>query len=218
MIFDSMPLDKILEEVHKDFYLLIPKRNQLTNLYKQKHKGTEQIFEYKTSRGNIYEFLYVPRPGGHEIYIYTKCQTDFGKKIILIGMNLYRDLLESVYIFDPHVFRRYKERFLKKDLTKVAIMKELLTSMSVCASIVLDENKEEIDFNECSKDILYNVYSHLDTGALLGDIMITNRGYIVILKTFVPTDMLYQDQIDMSLSVKENYDILNKAKKIIRRK
>ena len=131
-----------------------------------------------------------------EVTIFCEYEGEFGKEIIT--MAIWKDRMTFrntllINVFQAHFFKRYFERFIKDDRAEVDKIAIFLARNANSLQI----SSDAVSVNELLKDepgFIDTAQLNID-GLCLGKKSIENRN-IIIYKSFVPFEMMYQIQFE----------------------
>ncbi len=132
MIVKSMNSREIMNEIAKDYPMVLKKAIYLTDslrraAVKSKNKHVYKTFDYKTKRQNTWLIIinyYVNNPVLDVVLHYLD---DYGLNGILVGVNL-----KTLIHYTPHFLERYNERFLKQsNISKKELLKQYVSNNDV---------------------------------------------------------------------------------------
>lgn len=101
---------------------------------------------------------------------------------------------ESITIFTPHFFSRYRERMMKDETISLESAVHLFFGrfFGYC-DMWLDENQKQVFEKIESPEERVNLVGAYHEGLIFG----FNEGNVCMAKTFVPLNMLYDDQLPL---------------------
>jgi hypothetical protein len=131
----------------------------------------------------------------------TFINTNFGKKYILITLNQNNDTITFLMILDPHVFRRYKEREIKENITDAETVSQFIANLHDSIVFYHDDTKVYKN-NEVTPFKEYQFAQYLHNGMLLGNVFATHTNphkstSVAVVKTFVSKDMYFEEQTEL---------------------
>lgn len=195
MITDRMTDTEIHQEVKSEYPNLVSYMNKITPKYRRpiiKSNKFPMYFEpveYLSPKGNKYIiFFEARRKKDHDgkmlftiICVYNK---DKGLNAMMFGDPSQRNIM----IYSPHLFSRYRTRFLKDDsLSSMDVIKRFF---KINPTLQGGETKENEIACTCNEGVLF--------GKFLDD------GKITVLKTFISFDMLSETQKEYKEDLLEN--------------
>ena len=94
--------------------------------------------------------------------------------------------LDSILIFPPHFFSRYRERFIKNNniTTQQVIIKYFKNNLIITVKL---NNKDKTFMGSCNDGIVFGEYDN----------------ELVFIKTFISRDMLFEKQKKMNLKLEK---------------
>ena len=125
--------------------------------------------------------------GAHWCFIYTIMDSDEGK-YAMIAVNQPTGI-ESFQIYAPHLFARYTERHGVKMYEEERIHKFM-------------EDSASLDYGGVREYEKGKVMSMVHGGAILGDI----EGDIIVFKTFVDSDRLREEQLEIGDIARDRFN------------
>lgn len=176
------------------------KIGQVLDMYKYQSKVTKNSY-YVFVVVSFKDCLYLPQ-------IYGVLERSNGKRCLLsipTDQALEKDPKKMIDIFDYHIFTRYGERALKKDLPFDKIVYKFFKKF-IESNLFYGQNLPL--FN---KKIEYSAVMRLKDGALLGEL--SEDCDKVHYKTFISLDMLHEEQAKVIQEQKEVRDKLLKELK-----
>lgn len=125
--------------------------------------------------------------GAHWCFIYTIMDSNEGK-YAMIAVNQPAGI-ESFQIYAPHLFARYTERYGVKMYEEERIHKFM-------------EDSASLDYGGVREYEKGKVMSMVNGGAILGDI----EGDIIVFKTFVDSDRLREEQLEIGDIARDRFN------------
>lgn len=184
MLVQAMTEEEILREIRNDRSNCLNYIEKIINKYRRQALKSSNFpmkfppIEYTTKNRNkclIYFKAFCKKDANG---LYFTIVFPFLKADGIYGiMILPDDRKMGITIYTPHFFKRYKERFLKSDISIYQTMKEFFLNNSVAISRLVSEN---------------NMQSTVTDGIVFHNII---SEYIYIAKTFVSREMLFTNQI-----------------------
>lgn len=131
-----------------------------------------------------------------EVTVFCEYEGERGKEIITMAPK--KDIMTSKYklvisVFQAHFFKRYYERFIKDEQAeqyKIALFLSRNAGALQLGNKIVSENEQIKEDSECHNSGMLNL-----DGLCLGKISKDNPN-IIIYKTFIPLDRLYQKQLE----------------------
>ncbi len=205
-----MAYEQIYREISHDFrdvvdyYHRILKPNVCKKAQKSKSYPylTNDFYRHPKSK-NQYGYLSIVKKHSlwekPETVMFCEYEGQFGKEIITIA--IWKDHITFrptiiISVFQAHFFKRYYERFIKDDCVEVNKIKIFLARNAYALPV----GSEAVSANELLEDepgYINTAMLNID-GLCIGKVSNENRN-IVIYKTFVPFDMLFQKQFEKVL-------------------
>ena len=188
MITEKMNAKDIIKEFKKD----------LKDINKHFGKHYEKCFKRQVLQSTKFPFVPDPlhftssRKNKYLMYIEAKKRSDWkNNKYYYVCYNnsteyMYCIDLDSILIFPPHFFSRYRERFIKNNniTTQQVIIKYFKHNLII--SIKLN-TKDKTFMGSCNDGIVFGEY---------------NNG-LAIVKTFISRDMLFEKQKKLNLKLEK---------------
>ena len=208
MILNTMTYEQIHREIANDFRDVLDyyKRSLATKVSKLACKSPFypfRRFEFYThpkSRNNYTYFCIVNKHSlwkNPEVVVFCEYEGKFGKEIITVAVgNDHMTGRQILYtsVFQAHFFKRYYERFIKDERSEYDKIAIFLARNAGALPL----GKEAVSVNEPEEPGYNNVALLNIDGLCLGKRSIENHG-IIIYKTFVPLNELYQAQYEKVL-------------------
>lgn len=208
MILNTMTYEQIHREISKDFHDVLEhyKRNLAPKVSKLALKSPFypfRRFEFYThpKSKNLYTYFCIVNKHSlwknPEVIVICEYEGNFGKEIITVSVgNDHMTGRQILYtsVFQAHFFKRYYERFIKDERSEYDKIAIFLARNAGALSL----GKEAVSENE-QEDPGYDNVALLNLdGLCLGKRSRDNRG-IIIYKTFIPLNELYQVQYEKVL-------------------
>jgi len=185
MITETMTDIEIYQEVMAEYSDIVSYMDKIIPRYRRPIIKSSKFplyfepVEYLSRRGNKYL-----------IFFHAKTKKDYGGRIIFAviciyntseGLNvmLYNEpSVRKIMIYSPHLFSRYRTRFLKDEsLSTLDVIKRFFR---MNATTVFDFTKGDEFAGTCNEGVVF--------GKLI------NEGKVIIYKTYVSFDMLFDNQ------------------------
>lgn len=129
----------------------------------------------------------------------ASCDTDKGPVSYFIDRHNLTKV--SVAAFLPHVFKRYRERYVKD----ASVTREEVRKMFFAKNSLWVPRKIDASLCPFSKELNEGCEYKCAYLSEDGVCFVEMQSEIMVFKTFVPYDMLYQNQLDVLLPLKERY-------------
>jgi hypothetical protein len=194
-----MNSEELYNEIFKDFEIVQRKATYLTDglrreAIKSKAKHVNRIFDYKSKQLNKW-FIVADYIVGHPAFILVVHYLDeYGFNGIRIDAGN-----QSLTHVTPHFLERYNERFLKQpNLSKLELLKRFIKNnpVYVIQSVFDTETKK------------YKISGRVNEGIVLGikEVLRGKGKEINQYKTFISSDMIFENQADALNYLGEQYD------------
>ena len=195
MILETMAPQEMIDELHKDYDELYEKNIRfldnggIRNLRRQGAKFPAYVMkEQRTRRGNHYlcDFLFRKRGDVFSNKVIESRLCLMQTKEGLAGVSLVlsgKFKKEVLYIYRPHVFKRYKER-MHLDLDGIELIRQF--DLRNCDTIIHDGYKHK------EGDIENDVMMTITDGALFGTISEVDGAICYTINTFIANDTMQE--------------------------
>ena len=207
MLLSTMSYEEIYRKILKDFRDVkeyydvaikakVCKSAQKSRIYPWRH------FDFYTHPRSQNKYTYLTIIKKHawwnnpEVTVFCEYEGERGKEIITMAPK--KDIMTSKYklvisVFQAHFFKRYYERFIKDEQAeqyKIALFLSRNAGALQLGNKIVSENEQIKEDSECHNSGMLNL-----DGLCLGKISKDNPN-IIIYKTFIPLDRLYQKQLE----------------------
>ena len=207
MLLSTMSYEEIYREILKDFRDVkvhydidikakVCKSAQKSRIYPWRH------FDFYIHPQSQNKYTYLTTIKKHawwnnpEVTVFCEYEGAGGKEIITMAPK--KDLVTSKYkllisVFQAHFFKRYYERFIKDEQAeqyKIALFLSRNAGALQLGSKIVSDNEQIKEDSECHNSAMLNL-----DGLCLGKVSKENPN-ILIYKTFIPLDKLYQKQFE----------------------
>lgn len=204
MIIENMSIEEMQLEVEKDSDILYTKIQHLYEENRRFYIKSIRFPAYKTFKWtsritkNEWNIIIIARDKKEvthpAIIPYVKYQS-YGTGVVYMRPIDHRILTIT---YTPHLFSRYRERFLGDALSHLTT-DEVIQHLFAYASI------PTYDFTSAENKVII----HIDQGLILGDY--NNDRTRLLAKTFVSKDMLFSSQVSMDNEVIELRKLIKKS-------
>lgn len=218
MFTDKMTYNEFQIEMKRDYLAIAKyfvefcKKNnfRLTKMWKENKSSKKyqmlDMIEFHSTETGIDYFIFITHEAGQNFFspfLFGVMEKNNGKKCLVnlsnFKVNSNVEIDSGAVIYDFHIFSRYRERVIKKDVTIkrsiYLLIKEIISDQenTLCGGFC--------KFNRKRED--RSIITRLKSGAIVGEF--GDKENIIINKTFISNEMLGEDQAKIMESYKEKF-------------